>query len=881
MPKVTLTDIQSGSGVKDTYNANNDVIEQAFDNTLSRNGATPNGMGANLDMNSYKVINLTDGVNNQDAVTVNQLNTAIVNAGSGIISQDIEKKLGSDAVSKKFTLTGVTYSPGLNSLSVYKNGLRLRNLEDYVETSSTEVTLVSTPNNSDEFDFVTNDSVTSLVSDAASVTYTPAGTGAVATNVQDKLRDHLSVLDFGATGDGVTDDTTAVKAAITEALASGKPLYFPVGTYNLSTWTYKLCTSKLHIFGDGAGRTIIKGEGTQNFINIEQGLIARDITFTDFETVVRGIPASGATTPADEIVAESCIFKDSRDALYLQGVVGDDANSGVERIIVRNSQFTGLERWGVYAIYKRMDLGVIDGNVFKDFEGSSSVQAVFWGYDVWVPSNRGHVSITNNFVSGFLSTYAGEAEVHAFMVHEALSCYISGNRIYDLQNSDAAGGDCEGIYIRTVQHAIVTSNTLKNIRNGVDGAITVKEFCDYIEITDNFIDNTDYVSFDGNHGVVSYTGYSVISRNTITNVGGIGVNAVQNTGNYVLKCDDNWIENVGGFCGIFAVCKSNSSISRNWIINVKRNYATNVIFGSLAAYGDDACGIMHISSNASPARVAIDENRIVVNVDVSNSPAYGIRCHAITNLGNVSCRGNVLDSTTQDYKANVTGADIHEIYTQDLGGYRVSQGLTNQTGRFTMHDETGAIGGGIAYNHQTEVFSLLAGGGTTRVSMAAAGHFYPAADNTQTLGKSGNRWSEVHAGNGTINTSDERLKQAIREIDAKVLKAWGKVNYVQYKFKDAVQKKGDGARTHIGLIAQRVKEAFESEGIDPFAYGILCWDSWGDEYAPVTDKKGYAELDEEGKVKKRKIVSAGEAYGIRYEQALALECAYLRSKLAL
>ncbi len=51
--------------------------------------------------------------------------------------------------------------------------------------------------------------------------YTPAGTGAVATTVQTKLRESVSVKDFGAKGDGTTDDTTAFNAASTYALANG------------------------------------------------------------------------------------------------------------------------------------------------------------------------------------------------------------------------------------------------------------------------------------------------------------------------------------------------------------------------------------------------------------------------------------------------------------------------------------------------------------------------------------------------------------------------------------------------------------------------------------------------------------------------------------
>jgi hypothetical protein len=57
MPKVPLSTITSGYGTVDALNANFDAIEDAFDNTLSRDGDTPNQMSANLDMNGFLILN--------------------------------------------------------------------------------------------------------------------------------------------------------------------------------------------------------------------------------------------------------------------------------------------------------------------------------------------------------------------------------------------------------------------------------------------------------------------------------------------------------------------------------------------------------------------------------------------------------------------------------------------------------------------------------------------------------------------------------------------------------------------------------------------------------------------------------------------------------
>lgn len=86
-----------------------------------------------------------------------------------------------------------------------------------------------------------------------------------------------------------------------------------------------------------------------------------------------------------------------------------------------------------------------------------------------------------------------------------------------------------------------------------------------------------------------------------------------------------------------------------------------------------------------------------------------------------------------------------------------------------------------------------------------------------------------------------------------------------------------------------MRDAFESEGLDAFAYGLLCYDEWPAEYEDVTEEREFVTTDDEGVEhvakrfvptgERRLIAEAGNRYGIRYEEALALECAYLRSIL--
>ena len=158
-------------------------------------------------------------------------------------------------------------------------------------------------------------------------------------------------------------------------------------------------------------------------------------------------------------------------------------------------------------------------------------------------------------------------------------------------------------------------------------------------------------------------------------------------------------------------------------------------------------------------------------------------------------------------------------------------------------------------------------GSSEKMRIDSSGVVRPGADNTQTLGSASFRWSVVYAGTGTINTSDEREKQQIANLDdaerrvAVAIKGLVK----KYKYNDAVALKGDDARIHVGVIAQEVIAAFAAEGLDATRYALLCHDTWEAEPEKV-DKNG--NVINPG-------IEAGERYGIRYDELLAFMIAAL------
>ena len=84
---------------------------------------------------------------------------------------------------------------------------------------------------------ITNVHVNNSAAIASSkLSFTQTGTGASARTIDSKLKDFVSVKDFGATGDGSTDDRAAIQAAI-DSVNTGGTLYFPPGTYYVDETT--------------------------------------------------------------------------------------------------------------------------------------------------------------------------------------------------------------------------------------------------------------------------------------------------------------------------------------------------------------------------------------------------------------------------------------------------------------------------------------------------------------------------------------------------------------------------------------------------------------------------------------------------------------------
>lgn len=90
MAKLNLNTIGTGYASNTALNTNFDLIETALENTLSRDGTTPNTMSADLDMNGYGILNVTSlEVNGVDVSTLTSSATeSAASAAAALVSEN-------------------------------------------------------------------------------------------------------------------------------------------------------------------------------------------------------------------------------------------------------------------------------------------------------------------------------------------------------------------------------------------------------------------------------------------------------------------------------------------------------------------------------------------------------------------------------------------------------------------------------------------------------------------------------------------------------------------------------------------------------------------------------------------------------------------------
>ena len=129
------------------------------------------------------------------------------------------------------------------------------------------------------------------------------------------------------------------------------------------------------------------------------------------------------------------------------------------------------------------------------------------------------------------------------------------------------------------------------------------------------------------------------------------------------------------------------------------------------------------------------------------------------------------------------------------GHVQIGAQISGNDEKIIVFGDSGCTGPCVFIGEQEADDRMVLGAGSFRFKF---GNVLPYSNNGQTLGSSSNKWAEVWAVNGTIQTSDARLKQGIANLK------YGLNQVMQLRPVSFQWRAGNDKRTHLGLIAQEV-----------------------------------------------------------------------------
>lgn len=219
---------------------------------------------------------------------------------------------------------------------------------------------------------------------------------------------------------------------------------------------------------------------------------------------------------------------------------------------------------------------------------------------------------------------------------------------------------------------------------------------------------------------------------------------------------------------------------------------------------------------------------------------------------------DVVGNTLLDFKYNGL-----EFGDQSKAGINVIDFHTSGTG--SDYDVRFLASGGSS-SSGTGALEIVADAGLT-----LTGSFRPSVGGNYNIGSTQLNFKDCYLQNAVTVVSDERRKAEISELTEQELQcaiACGKL-YRKYKLNTAIDEKGvNGARYHIGVIAQEVVQCFTDHNLDWRKYGIITYEKWDAIEAVKYQAATYDENDQELTPEIQAIAGceAGEIYMVRYDE---------------
>ena len=228
-PTIDLVDFVNGSVLTESaldraYLHNRYLNEESFDG----NDSSLRQISGGTDFNaaSRRIRNVATPVDFTDAVNKNYIDEKLILGGTSLSGFSVSTHTGNGSLTE-FTLSFTPQTSTASAFRVTVDGLVKTPTVDYT-IGTTQITFTVAPSDTTSIVVVP----LGTAQDVNSVGITATGS-TTARSLSNRSSDVVSVKDYGAIGDGVTDDTNAIIAAAA-ALTSCSTLYFPSGVYLVS-----------------------------------------------------------------------------------------------------------------------------------------------------------------------------------------------------------------------------------------------------------------------------------------------------------------------------------------------------------------------------------------------------------------------------------------------------------------------------------------------------------------------------------------------------------------------------------------------------------------------------------------------------------------------
>jgi parallel beta-helix repeat protein len=347
------------------------------------------------------------------------------------------------------------------------------------------------------------------------MTYNQGGTGAVSRLLTARLQDRVSVKDFGAVGDGATNDTVAVKAAADFCkLAPKKALYFPAGTYLLTP--DQVDVEEIETFGDGAN-SILRSTGAVGPILKAEGDPTSVYAGFGNDTYIHDLQLDGTTNSVATIGLSLTAQINCRvENIYVRRLDIAFKESALIRCSYNNIRdaFLNFSNAGrcnyvVYnnSGYRTADIDFTDSQIMANlyhFYLKGTISAAIDGYNIigntlfTDPDDPGyaHVNCIYMEFGGFWSNIAHnklfEAGGNAISLLNSAHTNVSDNQIARCGRLgvNIANGGCAGIYLNSTSTAF---NQTTSVEPSIDNNIIVGSRAEGI-----WVANTSRAQISGN-----------------------------------------------------------------------------------------------------------------------------------------------------------------------------------------------------------------------------------------------------------------------------------------------------------------------------------------------------------------------------------------------